>query len=355
MKITICPSIGAFVKYILFSVIAITSCSAVCFPLDKPEMLFFWSKDCDECRNVKEEFLPGFLKKYGEIFTFTELEVTEDANVANFDSLLALEDRLKIPEEDKIFPAVYFMGTMVEGENKVMLQLESIVLAYVANPDSMINIHKEVMSRVPEKIEKLKAKETKQIHMAYFYEQGCKKCGRAQEIIKWLENTYTHIVIHRFDIDVTINKKIAIALGMRTGMPEDKFMTTPSFFVGDTYVLSSDVSRKNLAGLVKKYSQGGAEAVWESFKENDLKLAEEKIKSKFQSFSFFVIALAGLADGVNPCAFATIIFFISYLTLTKRKGKEILWVGFAFACAFLITYFFIGFGFFKIIDRIFNI
>ena len=329
--------------------------SAVCFPAEKPEMLYFYSKDCPECHHVKQEFLPGFLKKYGEIFKFTELEVFEDANVANLDSLVALEERLKIPEEDKNFPAVYFMGNMVEGEIPVMLRLESIVLAYVANPDSMLEIHKEVMSRVPEKIEKLKANVTKQVHMAYFYEEGCKKCGRALEIITWLEKNYKNIVIHKFDIEETQNKIIAVALGMRTGMPEDKFMSTPSFFVGNNYVLSSDVSRENLNILVNKYTQGGAKAVWESLNESDLKLAEGKIKSKFQSFTFFLIAGAGLADGVNPCAFATIIFFISYLTLTKRKGKEILWVGFAFALSIFITYFLVGLGFFKIMDSIVNI
>ncbi|GAI51115.1 unnamed protein product, partial [marine sediment metagenome] len=73
----------------------------------KPEMLFFFSKDCDECKNIKNEFLPEFLRKYQRHFTFVELDVEEPANI---DSLFAMEDRVGVPEADKNYPAVYFMG-----------------------------------------------------------------------------------------------------------------------------------------------------------------------------------------------------------------------------------------------------
>ena len=60
---------------------------------DIPAMLFFYSDDCEHCEAVKKEFLPEFLKKYGEHFKFVELEVSE---TAHFDSLYALESRLEI-------------------------------------------------------------------------------------------------------------------------------------------------------------------------------------------------------------------------------------------------------------------
>jgi cytochrome c biogenesis protein CcdA len=49
-----------------------------------------------------------------------------------------------------------------------------------------------------------------------------------------------------------------------------------------------------------------------------------------------------LVDGINPCAFATIVFFVSYLTLIGRKGRDILMVGFAFALGIFLSY--LGFG-----------
>jgi len=47
---------------------------------------------------------------------------------------------------------------------------------------------------------------------------------------------------------------------------------------------------------------------------------------------------------MNPCAFATLIFFISYLTFAGRNRKEILWVGIGFTGAVFITYVLIGVG-----------
>ena len=122
----------------------LTFFSGISIAVEKPKMLYFYSKDCPECKKVKEEFLSKFLKKYGELFTFVELEVSKEANI---DSLFALEDRFQIPDKDKSFPAVYFVGAMIEGEIKIIKQLESLVKTYVSNPDSMVKVHREIMTR----------------------------------------------------------------------------------------------------------------------------------------------------------------------------------------------------------------
>ena len=321
-----------------------------------PEMLFFFSKDCDECKNIKREFLPEFLKKYQQHFTFIELDVEEPANR---DSLFAMEDRIGVPEADKNYPAVYFMGNMIEGEIPVALKLEALVNTYLANPDSMQAVDREVRARIPQKITPAQIETAKNVHMAYFYEQGCKKCGRAEEIIIWLTKNYDNIAVKKYDIDDTAdrnkNKILATTLGLRSGVPENKLMSTPAFFIGDEYLLSENISRKKLAELVDKYSKTGSNAVWEHFNDQELKNAESFLEKKMQSFGFFVIAFAGLGDGINPCAFATILFFVSYLGIVGRKGREILMVGLAFAFSVFITYFLVGLGFLNIVKSITNI
>ena len=70
-------------------------------------------------------------------------------------------------------------------------------------------------------------------------------------------------------------------------------------------------------------------------------LLQERID---RSFAFWAITGAGLADGVNPCAIATMIFLISFLTLQKRKRSEILIVGLSFTATVFITYTLLGVG-----------
>jgi cytochrome c biogenesis protein CcdA/thiol-disulfide isomerase/thioredoxin len=314
---------------------------------EKPEMQFFLWPDCEHCESVKKEFFPGFLEKYGQHFTYIEMDAT---NPVYLDSLQAMESRIGIPEEDKESPAVYFLGTMLEGENSVRLKLEYLVKAYIANPDSMLALDREVRSRIPDTIKLELKKAAAPVSMAYFYKQGCKKCGRAEEIIEWLKGSYPFLSVEIFNIGENRSKLIAAALGMRAGMPEDKLMSTPAIFIGSDYVLSEEISRKKLAELVENYADAGAEAFWNEISDEELQRVEADISEFFNTFTFIAVALAGLVDGINPCAFASILFFVSYLGMIGRKGREILVVGLSFALAVFITYFLVGLGFFKIIN-----
>ena len=62
--------------------------------------------------------------------------------------------------------------------------------------------------------------------------------------------------------------------------------------------------------------------------------------------SIAAVALAGLADGVNPCAFSTILFLISMLSLIGRTKPEILTVGIVFTVTVFAGYFAVGLGLF---------
>lgn len=61
-------------------------------------------------------------------------------------------------------------------------------------------------------------------------------------------------------------------------------------------------------------------------------------------FGLLTVAVAGLLDGINPCAFATILLFISYMTLVGRKKKEMLITGSAFTSTVFVTYLLLGLG-----------
>ncbi|MFC1490954.1 cytochrome c biogenesis protein, partial [Candidatus Latescibacterota bacterium] len=319
---------------------------------DKPTMLFYYSYTCEHCIAVKEDFLPGFLQNYGDQIDFVELEVS---NYANRDSLYAMESRVDFPEANKDYPAVYFMGTMLEGENDIRLKLEYLVGQYLANPDSAQQVHNEVMARIPETFDLEQTMANKIIHMAYFYKEGCKECSRASEIIAWLGTIYGSIEIDQFDIEEKENKIAATVLGLKAGIPENRLMSTPSFFIGgDDFLLSEDISRNSLVDMITKYSMTGAPSAWDSFTQDEIENAEGFLKETFNSFAFFAVAFAGLGDGVNPCAFATILFFVSYLGMLGRNKNEILVVGLSFAFAVFITYFFVGLGFLQFIKTMTN-
>ncbi|TFG85359.1 MAG: hypothetical protein E4H20_00425 [Spirochaetales bacterium] len=59
------------------------------------------------------------------------------------------------------------------------------------------------------------------------------------------------------------------------------------------------------------------------------------------------IFLAGLVDGINPCAFTTLLFFLSYLGIRGRTRKRIALAGLSFAAGVFLSYFLIGLGLFN--------
>ena len=65
---------------------------------------------------------------------------------------------------------------------------------------------------------------------------------------------------------------------------------------------------------------------------------------RFRSLDIWTVIGAGLLDGVNPCAFATMIFLISYLSVRKRQGRELLATGVAFTTGVFLAYFGVGLG-----------
>jgi cytochrome c biogenesis protein CcdA len=97
--------------------------------------------------------------------------------------------------------------------------------------------------------------------------------------------------------------------------------------------VNTDIYYEGLVEMVSRYAASGADPVWETC-DRELSLPPPP--------PWWAVIVPGLIDGINPCAFATIIFFVSYLSIIRRRGQEILMVGIAFTLAVFLAY--LGFG-----------
>ncbi len=68
---------------------------------------------------------------------------------------------------------------------------------------------------------------------------------------------------------------------------------------------------------------------------------------RFKKFSVLAIIGAGLTDGINPCAFTVLVFFVSFLALQGYRRRELVAIGSAFIFAVFITYLLLGLGLFN--------
>jgi hypothetical protein len=114
-----------------------------------------------------------------------------------------------------------------------------------------------------------------------------------------------------------------------------------------------EITESKVEALILKYGEKSASVSASESKPTlttptptpeETKKAEESIIERFKSFGALAILLAGLIEGLNPCALATLIFFISYLTMIGQKRKEIFMVGMGFSGSSFITHLLLGFG-----------
>ena len=65
----------------------------------------------------------------------------------------------------------------------------------------------------------------------------------------------------------------------------------------------------------------------------------KSIKEKsFENLTLWLVIGAGFIDGINPCAFSTLIFLISYISLIGAGRKKILLTGIFFTLSILIEF-----------------
>ncbi len=178
------------------------------------------------------------------------------------------------------------------------------------------------------------------IHIAYFHKQGCQKCVRAVKTLKTLQTRYPNIVVKQRD--AKREQALLEAMDILYEVHETKRLTTPAVFIGDT-ALIGELDEQQIENVVQKYLTTGVSSRLKEA-EAQLDTAESEIVNRFHGFGILTVAGAGLLDGINPCAFATIVFFISYMNLVGRGRKEMLIAGGAFTLAVFVTYLLIGLG-----------
>jgi cytochrome c biogenesis protein CcdA len=183
------------------------------------------------------------------------------------------------------------------------------------------------------------------IILSYYFTQGCKSCEEFLSVeIPSLES--------RLGIRVQVEKKdlfdpknfeelssLALALGQKVeAMPALAF--GKRLIQGDAkireelpslLVVAKDSAGSMPAGSVGALSPGGTTTL---------------LGMDANRFAMLPVMAAGLIDGINPCAFTTLIFLLASLALAGRGRREVLVIGALFSLSVFLTYLGVGLGLF---------
>lgn len=167
-----------------------------------------------------------------------------------------------------------------------------------------------------------------QVIVEYFHKPTCIECGQyvnsegfdnlinnlkneyAEKVyIDWLDVNYEEIMERLIEYNITLTPAVV--------------------FNGEYRLVRNEITMENLRETM------------------DALLADEEIsgfEGGLKTISASVIIVAGLVDGVNPCAISLLVFFISFLTGLHRSKGSVLRMGAAYILGLYVVYFALGLG-----------
>jgi cytochrome c biogenesis protein CcdA len=179
--------------------------------------------------------------------------------------------------------------------------------------------------------------------LLYYYTPGCKKCTvfLNREIPRLEKELNLKITVTAKDI---LKPEVYEEYSQKlTGLGKTP-KALPVVFAQNTVLQGEREIRRKLAGVLK---QAGNEAMPDTYGSNS---PPKSLLNPGRNLYIFPVILAGILDGINPCAFTTLIFLLSYLAFTGKTRREILAIGISFSLAVFGTYYLIGLGLFRVLE-----
>jgi hypothetical protein len=282
------------------------------------------------------------------MYPFLEIKTFDLANPAYYEALARLEK--KFNRRGNELPVIFIGDQMLSGEQEVMGKLDPLILEYQLRGDLVPPLPPLEVSDIHDSPTQITS--TASVELIYFFQKGCAQCDRAHYLLKYLFKKYPYLNIKDIDLGASDGKRLNETLSNRLNLASEKRLIAPSIFIGNNTLSPEEITESRLESLIQKYSEGApvddrkpiSPPPSLSPTPDEIKKAEKSIIERFKSFGVLAILLAGLIEGLNPCSLATLVFFISYLTMVGQKRKEIFWVGMGFTGAGFVTHLLLGLG-----------
>lgn len=175
-----------------------------------------------------------------------------------------------------------------------------------------------------------------------FISPGCHSCAEVKnEVIPQVERESAGSIRIEYR-DITRIEEYKFLLALKEKYNQAANVSVPLFFMRGRFLESSQIKdgfRQFIrSSLNAPYQEEGLPAI--------------DLFARFGAFRPAAIISAGLIDGINPCAFTVIVFFISFLALQGYRKRELVVIGLTFICAVLLTYLLLGLGIFTFFYRL---
>jgi cytochrome c biogenesis protein CcdA len=171
------------------------------------------------------------------------------------------------------------------------------------------------------------------VTLSYYYNPGCRSCEEflSVEVPRWEKKLGLSIDLLRRDVlDSAAFQELRAFAAPRGGV-----RAIPALRGGEVLLQGDQEIRARFESAVRSAALAARPAA-----------AAAPAAPFGEQLALLPVIAAGLIDGINPCAFTTLIFLLASLALGGRGRREVLLIGALFSFAVFITYFAVGLGLF---------
>ncbi len=185
------------------------------------------------------------------------------------------------------------------------------------------------------------------VEIDFFFEPGCHECEQIEaELFPKVGRQFGNdCVVRSHDIGIETNFLYLLQLENEIGHrgPDRGYLIVNKQFLFGSNPSHEDFLERvaDLVSVCPPHAPEYGKRVLQS----DSSVAEQR----FGGFTVGAVIVAGLLDGLNPCAISTLVFFMSLLTVSGIRNRQLLLLGGSFCLASFLTYLALGFGLLRVL------
>ena len=179
----------------------------------------------------------------------------------------------------------------------------------------------------------------KELDVVYFYSSKCLACKSNKAFIANLEKI-DGVNLVTYNVDEVDCSSIQVAYAQHFGVKEEDSLHVPYIYYGTKALELLPANHNEVLDDILMYVENGN---FENFEYDDSKCNTSVFEDFLQKMTIPGILLAGLLDGINPCAISMLMVFYSFLILTENK-KKIISMSALFIAGIFLANFLFGLG-----------
>lgn len=315
--------------------------------------VLFGTPDCDDCRAFKGDWLDSAGFDTEAVLVFVDM-----SRMSDYRRFSQLEEALAVQERSASFPVILAGGQLhfgAEGLERVRDTAEELIARPQPELELLSGIREAARQAEggsvityafpDEQPAKAAPASATRPQLLFFEQPGCRKCARQTSEFALLRERFPNLQLTIFDVTTLPGQAMLSRARHHLDIPDSDENLAPLVCWQAGWITGRLATADELADALQHDAQRSGEPFWLApLQDDELQRESDRLRTFIGALTWWSVIGGGLLDGINPCAFATSIFLISYLLYLKRRRRDILIVGACFCLGVFVTYFLFGFA-----------